>query len=199
MANVEIDETQLGSLQSTSKIVQQMLGNPKTRRKVLEAYKEAIPNATVPELEATAPFEERISGVEKAVTDFIKEMKESRDKEKSEAELTRIKAQVETGHKLLKERGYTEEGIKQVDAFRDQKGLIDYEDAIRLYELDHAPPQVTDPSDMRNMNMFNMVNTEADKNEFYKQLWESQGENNSAVDRAANAVLAEMRGAPQRR
>jgi hypothetical protein len=196
---VEIDETQLGSLQNTAKIVQKMLGNPKTRRKVLEAYKEAVPDATVPELEATAPFEDRITGLEKTVTDFIKEMKESNEKEKTESQLAKLKAQVAEGHKLLKDRGYTPDGIKLIDEFRDQKGLVEYEDAIRLWELDHPAPQVSDPGDARNMNLLGLMQNEADKNDFYKKLWESQGENNAAVDHAAQSILSELRGAPQRR
>lgn len=195
---IEIDETQLGSLQNTAKIVQQMLGNPKTRRKVLEAYKEAVPNATVPELEATAPFEERVAGMEKTMTDFIKEFKEDREKEKTEAHLEKLKSQVVAGHKALKERGYTDDGIKLVDEFRDRKGLVDYDDAIRLWELDHPAPQVSEPGDARNMNLISMVQNEADKNDFYKQLWETQGESNSAVDAATQSILAELRGAPRR-
>jgi len=197
MPNVEIDETQLATLQNTTKIVQQMLGNPKHRRNILQAYKDVFPNAAVPELEVTAPFEERITGMEKAMTDFIKEMKDSKEKDQQEALVARIKEQQEKGRASLKERGYTDDGIKLVEEFRDKKGLVDYEDAIKLYELDHPLPTVSEP---RGLNFLDVFQTsEKDKNDFYKDLWESKGENSAAVDRAAREVISEMRGAIPRR
>lgn len=198
MPKIEIEEEQLGSLQNTAKIVQSMLQNPKTRRKVLEAYKEAVPTASVPEIEATAPYDEKITGLEKTMTDFIKEMKEEREKEKTESELAKLKSQVTEGHKTLKGRGYTDDGIKLIDEFRDRKGLVDYEDAIRLWELDNPAPQVSEPGDMRNMTLVDAMHSDAEKNDFYKRLWESNGEDNGAVDRAASAVLSELRGVQRR-
>lgn len=196
MAAVEIDETQLASLQNTTKIVQQMLGNPKHRRNILQAYKDVFPNANVPELEVTAPFEQRVSSMEKSMQDFIKEMKEEKDKEKQEQMVARIKAQQEEGRAKLKDRGYTEDGIKLVEEFRDKKGLLDYDDAIRLYELDNPPQVVSEP---RGMGFLDAIQAGKEKDDFYKHLWESKGEDSASVDRAAREVIAEMRGALPRR
>lgn len=190
MPNVEIDEAQLGTLQNTAKIVQAMLTNPKHRKNVLLAYKDVVPNATVPELDAAKPIEEKVTSIEKTVTDFIKEMKDSREKEKTDADLARIKEQRDLAHKMLRERGYTDDGIKLVDEFRDRKGLVDYDDAIRLYEMDHPPQTVVEP---RGLNLFEMTKADT-QNDFYKKLWESQGEDSSVVDRAAHNIIAEMRG-----
>lgn len=198
MPKIEIEEEQLASLQNTARTVQAMLQNPKTRRRVLEAYKEAVPTASVPEIEATAPYDEKIAGLEKTVTEFIKEMKDSRDKEKTDAEVERLRAQVEAGHKMLLERGYTADGIKLVDEFRDRKGLVDYDDAIRLWELDHPAPQVSEPGDMRNMALVDAMHADAEKNDFYKRLWESNGEDSGAVDRNVSSILSELRGASRR-
>lgn len=197
MAAVEIDETQLASLQNTTQIVQKMLGNPKHRRNILQAYKEVFPNANVPELEVTAPIEERINGMEKSMQDFIKEMKENKEKEQQEALVAKIKAQQEAGRTKLIERGYTEDGIKLVEEFRDKKGLIDYDDAIRLYELDNPPTVVSEP---RGLSFLDAIQVGKDEDKgFYKNLWESKGEDSGAVDRAAREVIAEMRGALPRR
>lgn len=190
MPNVEIDEAQLGTLQNTAKIVQAMLTNPKHRKNVLLAYKDVVPNATVPELDAAKPIEEKVASIEKTVTDFIKEMKDSREKEKTDADLARIKEQRDLAHKMLRDRGYTDDGIKLVDEFRDRKGLVDYDDAIRLYEMDHPPQTVAEP---RGLNLFEMTKADT-QNDFYKKLWESQGEDSSVVDRAAHNIIAEMRG-----
>ena len=104
---------------------------------------------------------------------------------------------MDDGRKLLKQRGYTEEGIKQIEEFRDAKGLIDYEDAVKLWEIDNPPPQVSDASS--GLTMFDIVQHDAMANDFHKTLFESQGANDSVVEREALAAIREMRGAGPRR
>jgi hypothetical protein len=195
---VEIDETQLASLQNTAKIVQGMLKNPNTRRKVLEAYKEYDPNAAVPELDVNEPVVKRMNDLESAVIEFMKKEREDREKERTESRLNEIRSQAEAGRRMLKERGYTEEGIKKIEEFRDTKGLVDYNDAIRLWEFDNPPPQVAEPAS--GMNFFDMIhNDPAVENDFNKRLYDSAGQDDSAVDRMARQAIQELRGAGPRR
>lgn len=195
---VEIDETQLASLQNTAKAVQSLLKNPKTRLKVLEAYKENFPEAPVPELDAARPVMGRIENLEKAVIDFMKNERESREQERTEARLAEIRAQAEQGRQMLRSRGYNDDGIKKLEEFRDQKGLVDYNDAIRLYELDFPPAQVAEPSS--GMNLFDIMhNDRSSDDEFNKRLHESLGQDDSVVDRMARQAIQEMRGASARR
>jgi hypothetical protein len=193
---VEVDEQHLGSLKNTADIVQGMLRNPKTRRKMLEAYKEHVPTAAIPELDAMSPIEQRIGGIEQAVVEFITESRKERESEKTNSRLEQIKAEVESGRKMLKQRGYTDDGIKQLEDFRDQKGLVDYSDAIRLFEFDHPPPKVSEPDGR--MSLFDMQNKDT-SDQFHKRLWDSQGEDSSAVNQMAFDAIAELRGAAPRR
>jgi hypothetical protein len=195
---VEVDETQLASLQNTAKIVQGLLKNPKTRRKVLEAYKEYDPTAAVPELDVTEPVVERMNNLEGAVIEFMKKEREDREKEKTESQLERIRQEAERGRRMLMDRGYTPEGITKLEEFRNQKGLVDYNDAVRLYELDNPPPAVAEPTS--GMNFFDMMQNDVSADvEFNKQLHASLGQDDSAVNRMARQAIQEMRGAPSRR
>ena len=195
---VEIDETQLASLQNTAKIVQGMLKNPKTRLKVLEAYKENNPDAPVPEIDAAAPIMDRVGNLEKTVIDFIKQEREDREKERTETRLQEIRAQAAAGRQMLTERGYTAEGIQKIEEFRDQKGLVDYNDAIRLWEIDNPPPAVAEPG--WGMNLFDIMHSDpAVENDFNKRLHESLGQDDAAVDRMARQAIQEIRGAGSRR
>jgi hypothetical protein len=191
---IEVDETQLASLQKTSKIVQGMLNNPKTRRKVLEAYKEYDPTVAVPELDVNEPVVERMNNLEGAVIEFMKKEREDREKEKTEAQLERIREQAEQGRRMLAERGYTPEGIQKLEEFRNVKGLVDYNDAVRLYELDNPPPAVAEPTG--GMNFFDMMHNDLNvENDFNKRLHDSLGQDDSAVDRMARQAIADLRGA----
>ena len=195
---VEVDETQLASLQNTAKIVQGLLNNPKTRRKVLEAYKEHMPNATVPELDVTEPVVARMNNLEGAVIEFMKKEREDREKEKTESQLVRIRAEADRGRQMLAERGYTPEGISKLEEFRNQKGLVDYNDAVELYELRNPPPTVIEPNS--GMNFFDMMHNDPSvETDFNKRLHDSMGQDDSAVDRMARQAISDMRGGVQRR
>ncbi len=196
---VEVDEHQLANLQNTAKIVQGLLNNPKTRGKVLAAYKEANPNVHVPEIDAQAPVMQRIQGIETAVVNFINESKAQNQKKEVDEQISRLRTDQEKGRKLLKEKGYTPEGIQALEAFRDTKGLVEYEDAVRLYELDNPPPQVNDPSGLGGHNFFEAIRHESDQNDFHKHLFETQGNNDSVVEREAMNAIRELRGAGPRR
>lgn len=197
MPMIEVDESQFGALKSTAQTLQGMLNNPKTRQKVLEAFKENNPNVAVPEIDAAAPVREQVTGVEKMMKEFIDNFQKERDQEKTETRLAKVKEQQDSGRKLLKDRGYTEDGIKALESFRDEKGIVEYGDAVYLFERDHAPPQVAEPS-AGNMNFFGMVQNESSQNDFAKKLMESRGEDNNAVNQMAMQTIAEMRGQTRR-
>lgn len=192
---IEIDETQLASLQKTAKSVQAMLKNPKTRMQVLQAYKENHPDEAVPELDAAAPYTERMNRLETAVIDFMKKQEEDREKDKIETRLEEIRRQAERGREILKSRGYTEDGIKAIEEFRDKKGLVDYDDAISLWELNNPAPAVAEPE---GMDFFGLRSSDDDGNDFHKKLFDSLGEDNSAVERMALQSIREMRGGNRR-
>jgi hypothetical protein len=195
---IEVDENQLASLQNTAKIVQGLLKNPKTRRKVLEAYKEYDPNAAVPELDVTEPVVQRMNNLEGAVIEFMKKEREDREQEKTQARLDQIRQEAENGRRMLAQRGYTTEGISKLEEFRNQKGLVDYNDAVRLYELDNPPPAVAEPNS--GMNFFDMMHNDvSSESDFNKRLHDSLGQDDPAVDRMARQAIADMRGASQRR
>jgi hypothetical protein len=195
---IEVDETQLASLQNTAKIVQGMLKNPKTRRKVLEAYKEFDPSAAVPELDVTEPVVARMNNLEGAVIEFMKKEREDREKERTESQLERIRQEAEQGRRMLAERGYTPEGITALEEFRNAKGLVDYNDAVELYELRNPPPVVTEPNS--GINFFDMMHNDPGvESDFNKRLHDSMGQDDSAVDRMARQAIADMRGAGPRR
>jgi hypothetical protein len=195
---IEVDETQLASLQNTAKIVQGMLKNPKTRRKVLEAYKEFDPSAAVPELDVTEPVVARMNNLEGAVIEFMKKEREDREKERTESQLERIRQEAQQGRQMLAERGYTPEGISKLEEFRNTKGLVDYNDAVRLWELDNPPPAVAEPNS--GMNFFDMMHGDPGvESDFNKRLHDSMGQDDSAVDRMARQAIADMRGAGPRR
>ena len=65
MAAVEIDEVELMRLRKQDNTVHALMANPKSKRKIFEAYKEHDPNARIPELEMEAAARQPVEALEK--------------------------------------------------------------------------------------------------------------------------------------
>ncbi len=172
MAKVEIEESELASLQRVNNFATAALANPKTRTTFLKVQKTLNPDAVIPELDATESVMTSVSGVEQKLNSVIERL-EARETAAAEAERTReLQGRVSTGQKLLRDGGYTAEAIGKIEALMLERGIADYEAGMVLFDrLNPAPP----PSDGgRSQGMFGPTdhNIKADD---YKALWESQG------------------------
>lgn len=193
---VEVDERQLAYLRNTEQTVKALLRNPKTRGPILAAYKAHNPNAAIPEIDTRQMMAQGFQQIRKEIGDFINSERTARQTKETQETLDRLKEAVENGRQMLRSRGYTDEGIKKVEEFRDAKGLLEYEDAVKLYEVDNPPAQISD--NMGAMSMFNSVIAQDDSNEFHKRLFDSMGEDSGAVEREALNTIRDMRGATRR-
>jgi len=127
----------------------------RTRRKVLDLVKEKWPQVNVPEIDATKPLEEKIGALEKTVT----ELRTSRTKEDEDRRIEEEKRKADShfasGHKLLKKAGFNADGIKEIEQFMVDRGLVDYEAALALWEKSHPKDEPFMPADAgRDLNLF---------------------------------------------
>lgn len=191
---VEIDETQLGSLNTIAKITQGLLNNPKTRKAYLSAVKEAHPNIAIPEIDAAAPIEQHMSGIEKKMTDFMIKMEADREAERTERVKRGVDRQVDEGRLLMRKRGYTDEGIKAVEDMMSAEGIGDYNNALKIYEHDHPLPSVGRPG---RTNIFEFIDESAKpaekQAEYIKDLMATRGDDENVLNRQISTVLNEVR------
>src|SRR5579863_720341 len=97
----EIDETRLGSLQAVAQIADALLKNPKTRKKYLEAVKEARPDLPIPEIDAAQPVAAEVNAIREEFTKELKSLREEREKEKSDRMLSSVKESYAKGKQEL--------------------------------------------------------------------------------------------------
>lgn len=192
---VEVDENVWNNTRGVVNLADAMLKNPKARRKFLEAAKEVNPNASIPEIDAAAPLQHGLSILDQKMNEFISKV----DHRLSQADETRarrlVDRKIEEGRKMLSDRGYTEDGIKKVEALMESEGIADYTNATKVFEFDNPLPSPGRPS---RGNMFDFIDESSkaaeQQNDYIKQLMATKGEDENVLNRQISAVLAESRG-----
>lgn len=141
MPPVEIDETELANYRQVAGAMQQMLANPQTRRKVLEAQKILRPDAVIPELDAAKPVLDEIAALSKRFDDFRAETTKERDTREEKDRLNSLKGRWSQGQAVAKAQGYDSDGLKALESFMEEHGIADHDIAIPAFERKHPPAQ----------------------------------------------------------
>ena len=188
----EIDETRLGNLNTIAQIADGLLKNPKTRKKYLEAVKEAHPNIPIPELDAAEPITNDMKAFKDEILGELKKDREAREKRDQDLLLGSVRQQYDKGKQELAELGYTAEGIADVEKFMEANGLTDFTLARKAYEFDNPRPAPARPS---RGNYFDMIESKnaKDGDDYIKKLFETGGQDESVLDAQINTVLTEAR------
>ena len=188
---VEVDEEQLLRDQKLRGLIEKVMADPEAAVLVEQAVKKIDPNAKTPKLDARKAVAEPVDQLRKEMADFIKAQNEDREKREAEANRATITAKVDAGFAKLRQAGWTEDGIKSVEALMNEKGLLDPLDAADLYEKRNPPPLPTTPTG----GAWNFPEIPKDGgNDYEKLLIDSKGGNDLIAEREAMAVLNEIRG-----
>lgn len=184
----EVDEAELAAKNRVVSFVNLALNNPKTRTRVLEIQKELDPTFTAPELQQRAYVDERLGAIET----LIREDQETRRKADTERETAQQKRELETrwfaGRKSIRDAGYTEEGVGQLEEFMEQNGIVDHGIALPAFERLHPPPPPVATGD----NRWGFFDTQTTENPDLKSLFEGREEDFLRTQIAA--TLADVRG-----
>jgi len=197
MANVEVDEVDLQRLRKQDQTVHALLANPKAKRKILEAYKDVVPDAKIPELEIEEAAKAPVMELQKQVSELQKKLDDDKAEREKEAKLSALTNSVESGIAKLRRDGWTDDGIAEVRKLMDERGIIDPEIAAAYYEKQHPPQAPATPS---GVGGWNFMEPAADEDAYVKAITASKSaaENDQLVMREAAKALQEFRGAQRR-
>ena len=139
MALIEIEESELAAHRRLTETMNALLTDPRTRTTLLKAQKTLNPLLAIPELDAAEPLRGEISDVAKQVAALQASLEADRAERAKEASMAPVRARWDAGRKLLREQGYTDEGMETVEKFMEAKGIADHEIAAAAYERLHPP------------------------------------------------------------
>lgn len=195
---VEIDEAEYVRLQGLNNFAHQMLSHPEAGKLVEKAGKIVNPNLKTPRLDAEAHQLAPVKSVEERLAALQKQI-EDRDAETARNQtLAALKSQRDSGIAELRRQGWTEEGIKSVEALMEQKGILDPLDAAAIHEKHHPPQNIAMPGASGGWNFMDGMNAD-DSDADLKKLIETKGEVDSVADHIARKALHEVRQTQVRR
>lgn len=183
-------------LRKQDRTVHNIMANPKAKRKIFEAVKEADPNAKIPELEIEEAARQPVLELQEQVTKLSKQIEEDAAKREQDTKLSALRGGVDEGKRKLRQSGWTDEGIAAVEKVMEDKGIIDVEVAAAYYEKQHPPAA---PAMPRGQGNWGFVESVHDDEKDLKAMVESRGQNEMLADKMAREVLNEFRGAAARR
>lgn len=189
MAKIEVDETEYAKLQNVTNVMNRMLSNPESRKRVLEAHKIMNPNAIVPEIDSAKPLNDAIA----AIADEVKKVAKSVEDDKVEREQVARRAEFDNkwsaGKAQARKAGYTDEGLKALEEYMAEKGVLDHEVAMPSFERTHPLPAPV-ASSRQDFDAFQAI---SDTNADMKRLVETQGQDPSTVRNLVSKTLADVR------
>ena len=197
MPKVEIDEAEWAAQQTITKLFGDMLNNPVTREQVLKAKKAVRPNEPIPEIDAADRGYAAIDKLSKEFTDFRTSLeKQQADREAAE-KAHAFQNGWERSKQTLREDGWMDDGIANIEKLANDRGIPDLEAAAALYSKLHPKPEPVQPSGYGRFNMFEMPE-QADQDSFMKKLIETRGDGDGAIDGEIRSAINDVRGAPRR-
>ena len=199
MANVELDEVELQRLQKQDRTVHALMANPKSKKKIFEAYKEHDPNARIPELEMEEAAKAPVAALEKTVKDLQDQIAADKAEREKNERLSALNGSVESGMAKLRRAGWTDDGLTEVRKLMDERGILDPEIAAAYYEKQHPPQAPATPGGGTGGWDFTSAPTEDDS--YTKTLLSSKSaaDNEQLAMNEAHKALTAFRGAQQRR
>jgi hypothetical protein len=141
MPNVEIDENELAALRRYASVADKMQKHPEARKLVQQAALLADPDSVGPEPRIRQEFEERFSAFKEEVTKE-REAREAKDREREERDATqRLEQRWLSGRAKAREAGYTDEGLTQLEAWMEKRGVADHDIAMPAFERENPPAE----------------------------------------------------------
>lgn len=196
MALKEIDEAEYNQLVVLRGAASKIVANPAARKLLEQAQKLIDPNAATPTLDEEAARLAPVQALEKNFTEKLAALEKERADEKRQANIDAIAQRQTAGLTRLRKAGYTDEGVTAIQKLMDDKGLLEVEDAVAIFERNNPPQVPVTPGGIGSWGFTDMVG-EADKS--IVDLIASKGQSEQVADRMARNALNEFRGQVQHR
>jgi flagellar biosynthesis/type III secretory pathway protein FliH len=193
---VEVDEAEILEARRMREVLGKIAADPKRKARLEMLHKEVDPNVPTPTNDQFKPVEDAVLKMNETVEALRKERAEEKAAAEAERKLSAITNQVESGIARLKQEGWMEEGITKVKAIMEEKGLLDVDDAVAIFERRNPPAAPIAPSGSGAWNFMDAASEGVDAD--IKKLIETKGESEPLLNKMVNQSLMEIRGSARR-
>ena len=191
----ELTEVEIQRLQTQDRTLHSLMGNPKAKKKILEAYKAANPEASIPELELEEAAKAPVMALEKDIAELKKQLADEKAENEKNTKLAQLSGSIEAGITKLRQAGWLDENITELRKTMEERGILDVDIAAAYYEKQHPPQEVATP---RGSGGWNFIENVQDGEKDLQKLLETKGSSEVLADKMARDALNEFRGAQRR-
>ena len=196
---IEVDEEVYNRGVMLQQKLAQIVNKPEAKKLLQKAHKMVDPGAITPELDQEEALAKASSDVRADFEAYKKAQEEKEAKALEEKQRTDFSAKWNAGRdKVMRERGFTADGAKALEEWMSQEGITNWEVAADHWEKQHPPEAPAMPGGTGAWNFLDFP-TDDTGDKFVKELIDTKGQKDLVADRAAQAVLAEIRGPQSRR
>lgn len=188
---IEIDEDELTATRGLVQVMSKMTGNPQARRLLQQARKLVDPDVAIPELDAAESTSKIVDEVRSELTKWREEQTARDRKAVEDAEKSRFATNWNASKDALRQEGYFDETIAEIEQLAEKRGIPDLEAAAALYRKLNPPSEVSSPYSGQNLSLFEI---KPDEKSFMVAMMASQGEDEGSLRTEVNTALAEFRG-----
>lgn len=143
MADMTIDEGHYAQLQAAAKLLEQLNGDPKSRKHLTSAIKVQFPNTRTEEdiaEEFAAPIREEVKTSLSKVEEMLTKLTERETREAEQRSMQALQSSLDN----VKQRyGFNDEGMDKIKALMVDRSIPDPEAAAALFEKLNPAPVVT--------------------------------------------------------
>jgi hypothetical protein len=201
MPMVEVDELQLQQSSKLKQTVEKWLQNPKAKRKILEAQKLVDPKADIPELDEPDPIEALKKESDDKIAALQKQIEDDKLARERDGRLAQLQTLKDNGIAKLREKRYTDDGIKAVEKIMEEKGILDPLDAAAIFERDHPPQAPIQQTGSGGWNFGELPSATDDADDKYVDSLLKAGKNglsDGALSQRIAQTINEVRGNARR-
>ncbi len=190
---VEVDEAEYNQMVALRGVASKIVANPAARRQLEQAHKLVDPNAATPLLDQEAAQLAPVKEMEKTLNERIAKFEKEREDEKREATLAGIAQRQSAGLAQLRKQGYTDEGVAAVQKLMEDKGLLDVDDAVAIFERANPPQMPSTPQGGMTGTSWGFITNNDESDKDIQALIASRGDNEAVTDRMVQRSLQESR------
>ena len=194
MPMVEVDEAELLEARRMRGVLAKITADPKRKARLELLHKEVDPTVPTPTNDMLTPIDNAGTAGSKEMADLRKQLADEKAESERQRNLAALSGRVDAGLADLKRAGWMDEGIAKVKAIMEEKGLLDVDDAVAIFERRNPPPAPIAPGGSGAWNFMDDAAT-GDADADIKKMIETKGNSEALLNQMVNKTLLEVRGA----
>ena len=193
MPMVEVDEAELLEARRMRGVLAKITADPKRKARLELLHKEVDPTVPTPTNDMLKPVDDAVTAVSKQIADLTKQLADEKAETERQRNLAALSGRVDAGLADLKRAGWMDEGIAKVKAIMEEKGLLDVDDAVAIFERRNPPPAPIAPGGSGAWNFMDDA-AAGDADADIKKMIETKGNSDALLNQMVNKTLLEVRG-----